>query len=101
MSLGTTQRQQDLLRFIAAYQARYDGISPCFTECVAALGLHSNSGVTRLLRGLEERGKLRRLPDRERAIQLLVAVPLSRAPDGAPLYAVPLRQPPASYIREY
>ena len=85
-----TGRQLDALRFIVGYQDAHDGISPTTEEIGAAIGLTSRSGASRLLTCLEERGRIRRLPNRARAIEVLVGVPVPRAPDGAPLYAVPL-----------
>ena len=48
-----------------------DAVCPSFEEMRAALGLQSKSGVHRLIGALEERGYLRRLPNRARAIELL------------------------------
>ena len=89
MSLPPTQRQLDLLRFIAGYQRAHDGVSPSFRECSAGIGAKGRSTASRLLVGLEERGLIRRLTMRHRAIELLVEVPIPTTPDGAALYAVP------------
>src|SRR5438105_15310055 len=48
-----------------------DGVSPSFDEMKEALRLKSKSGIHRLITGLEERGFLRRLPHRARALQVL------------------------------
>src|SRR3546814_13406974 len=58
-----TAKQHELLHFI---QQRLDtsGISPSFEEMKEALGLKSKSGIHRLISALEERGFLRRLPNR-------------------------------------
>lgn len=90
MSLPPTRRQLDLLRFIAGYQQAHDGVSPTFQECAYGVGLKGRCSTARLLDGLEERGLLRRLRSHHRAIELLVNVPVPRAPDGAPLRVVPL-----------
>lgn len=65
-----TRKQQELLQFI---NARLDatGISPSFEEMKAALNLKSKSGIHRLITGLEERGFIRRLPHRARALEVL------------------------------
>lgn len=71
-----TAKQHELLRFI---QQRFDdgGISPSFEEMKEALGLKSKSGIHRLISALVERGFLRRLPNRARALEVL------RLPDGS------------------
>ena len=65
-----TAKQHELLQFI---QQRLDasGISPSFEEMKEALGLKSKSGIHRLISALEERGFLRRLPNRARALEVL------------------------------
>ena len=64
-----TRKQGELLQFI---QERLGdtGISPSFDEMKDALGLKSKSGVHRLITGLEERGFIRRLPHRARALEV-------------------------------
>lgn len=71
-----TVKQRELLRFI---QHRLDesGVSPSFEEMKDALDLRSKSGVHRLISALEERGFIRRLPNRARALEVL------RQPDNA------------------
>src|ERR671916_261970 len=65
-----TAKQHELLQFI---QRRLEatGISPSFEEMKEALDLKSKSGVHRLISALEERGFLRRLPNRARALEVL------------------------------
>ncbi|MGB7408669.1 MAG: transcriptional repressor LexA [Pontixanthobacter sp.] len=65
-----TAKQHELIRFI---QDRLEetGISPSFEEMKAALDLKSKSGVHRLISALEERGFIRRLPNRARALEVL------------------------------
>ncbi len=65
-----TQRQLQLLRFIYAYMQEH-GVPPSFDEMRAALRLRSKSGIHRLISGLEERGYIRRLAYRARAIEVL------------------------------
>lgn len=71
-----TRKQHELLTFI---QVRLEetGISPSFEEMKEALDLKSKSGVHRLISALEERGFIRRLPNRARALEVL------RQPDSA------------------
>jgi DNA-binding MarR family transcriptional regulator len=66
-----TARQADCLRFVAQYQFENDGLTPSFDQIKDALGLSSKSGVTRLLDGLEDRGRVKRLPGRSRAITII------------------------------
>jgi repressor LexA len=65
-----TAKQHELFRFI---QARLEktGISPSFEEMKEALDLKSKSGVHRLISALEERGFIRRLPNRARALEIV------------------------------
>jgi repressor LexA len=65
-----TAKQHELIRFI---QLRLEetGISPSFEEMKEALDLKSKSGVHRLISALEERGFLRRLPNRARALEVI------------------------------
>lgn len=65
-----TRKQYDLLVFIDN-RLRESGISPSFEEMKDALGLKSKSGIHRLISGLEERGFLRRLAHRARALEVL------------------------------
>ncbi len=65
-----TRKQHELIRFI---QVRLEetGVSPSFEEMKEALDLKSKSGVHRLISALEERGFIRRLPNRARALEVL------------------------------
>ena len=65
-----TRKQHELLVYINDYLAK-SGISPSFDEMKDALDLKSKSGIHRLITGLEERGFLRRLPHRARALEVL------------------------------
>lgn len=66
--MALTKSQKDLLDFIQAYVAQNDGVSPFYDEMKEAVGLNSKSGIHRLVTGLEERGCIRRLPNRARSI---------------------------------
>lgn len=79
-----TRKQHELIRFI---QVRLEetGVSPSFEEMKDALDLKSKSGVHRLISALEERGFIRRLPNRARALEVLrqpddVGARVSKAP---------------------
>src|SRR5260370_24396568 len=65
-----TKKQYELLTFINRRLAQ-DGVSPSFEEMKDALGLKSKSGIHRLISGLEERGFIRRLPHRARALEVM------------------------------
>ena len=65
-----TAKQRELLQFITV-RLEESGISPSFEEMKEALDLKSKSGVHRLISALEERGFLRRLPNRARALEVL------------------------------
>ncbi|MET1756589.1 transcriptional repressor LexA [Novosphingobium sp. RD2P27] len=92
-----TRKQHELLRFI---QARLEetGISPSFEEMKEALDLKSKSGVHRLISALEERGFIRRLPNRARALEVLKepenAAPRTAAKRAANSNEAPRAQPP-------
>jgi len=82
-----TAKQHELIRFI---QQRLEetGISPSFEEMKEALNLKSKSGVHRLISALEERGFIRRLPNRARALEVIKqpedATPAPRAGTAVP-----------------
>jgi repressor LexA len=65
-----TKKQRELLVFINQ-RLRATGISPSFDEMKDALNLKSKSGIHRLISGLEERGFIRRLPHRARALEVV------------------------------
>ena len=65
-----TKKQHQLIIFID-YKLRNSGISPSFDEMKEALKLKSKSGIHRLITGLEERGYIRRLPHRARALEII------------------------------
>jgi repressor LexA len=65
-----TAKQRELLLFIDG-RLKQDGVSPSFDEMREALDLKSKSGVHRLISALEERGFIRRLPNRARALEVV------------------------------
>ncbi|RBP95646.1 SOS-response transcriptional repressor LexA [Rhodobacter sp. 140A] len=65
-----TRKQMELLDFIQKRVAR-DGVPPSFDEMKDALALRSKSGIHRLITALEERGFIRRLAHRARAIEIV------------------------------
>jgi repressor LexA len=65
-----TRKQFELLRFINE-RLKEAGVPPSFDEMKDALDLRSKSGIHRLITALEERGFIRRLPNRARAIEVI------------------------------
>lgn len=80
-----TKKQHELLIFIND-RISETGVSPSFDEMKEALDLRSKSGIHRLITALEERGFIRRLPHRARALEVL------RMPEGAKVDASPSPQ---------
>jgi repressor LexA len=72
-----TRKQRDLL-YIIKEALQENGIPPSFDEMKDKLDLRSKSGIHRLIEALEERGFIRRLPNRARAIEIL------KMPDDVP-----------------
>ena len=75
-----TRKQFELLRFIQE-RLKETGVPPSFDEMKDALDLRSKSGIHRLITALEERGFIRRLPNRARAIEV-IRLPESVAAGG-------------------
>jgi repressor LexA len=73
-----TRKQHELLLFIHE-RLKETGIPPSFDEMKEALDLASKSGIHRLITALEERGFIRRLPNRARAMEI-IKLPDSMAP---------------------
>ena len=71
-----TRKQHELITFIQN-KLEESGISPSFEEMKEALDLKSKSGVHRLISALEERGFIRRLPNRARALEVI------KTPEGS------------------
>ena len=65
-----TQKQKDLLLLIDR-KIKAVGVPPSYDEMKDALGLASKSGIHRLITALEERGFIRRLPNKARALEVL------------------------------
>lgn len=65
-----TQKQKDLLLLIDK-KIKAEGVPPSYDEMKDALGLASKSGIHRLITALEERGFIRRLPNKARALEVL------------------------------
>ena len=81
-----TQKQKDLLMFIHE-RLTESGVPPSFDEMKEALDLRSKSGIHRLITALEERGFIRRLPHRARALEI-VKLP-ENVPESDPRSRVP------------
>jgi repressor LexA len=65
-----TRKQHELVLYLHRFLQEH-GVSPSFEEMKEALGLRSKSGIHRLITGLVERGFIRRLPHRARAIEVV------------------------------
>lgn len=78
-----TPRQSECLRYITVYIATH-GYSPNFEEIKSALKLASKSNVFRLLECLERAGKIRRLPNRARSIEVIGMPRLPLPPRTSP-----------------
>lgn len=79
-----TRKQHELLCYIHDHLAK-TGVSPSFEEMKEALELKSKSGVHRLISALEERGFIRRLPNRARALDVLKMPERADAKSAAPV----------------
>ncbi len=77
-----TRKQQELLLFIHE-RMKESGVPPSFDEMKDALELASKSGIHRLITALEERGFIRRLPNRARALEV-IKLPESYSPPEKP-----------------
>src|SRR5260221_1708257 len=76
-----TRKQYELLRFINE-RLKEAGVPPSFDEMKDALDLRSKSGIHRLITALEERGFIRRLPNRARAIEVIKLPELAGSGNG-------------------
>ena len=85
-----TAKQRELLLFIDS-RLKQGGISPSFDEMREALDLKSKSGVHRLISALEERGFIRRLPNRARALEVVKLPDMGSAPDMPSANVTPIR----------
>src|SRR5678815_1903986 len=84
-----TVKQHELLLFINQ-RLNESGVSPSFDEMREALDLKSKSGVHRLISALEERGFIRRLPNRARALEVLKLPEIRPAATVSPIRPVAL-----------
>ena len=84
-----TQKQLDLLEFIQKRLSK-NGVPPSFDEMKEALDLRSKSGIHRLITALEERGFIKRLANRARAIEI-VKMPNSSEFQGTTISEMPSR----------
>jgi repressor LexA len=100
-----TRKQHELLMFIYE-RIKETGVSPSFDEMKEALDLASKSGIHRLITALEERGFLRRLPHRARALEVVrlpeeaTAGSRSRTPFKPQVVETARPASPANDIRE-
>jgi repressor LexA len=85
-----TKKQYELLLYIDEHLKRH-GVSPSFDEMKDALRLKSKSGIHRLITALEERGFIRRLPNRARALEVL------RLPDTVSRASTPRVAEPGTF----
>ena len=81
-----TQKQKELLLFVHS-RLQETGVPPSFDEMKDALDLKSKSGIHRLITALEERGFIRRLPHRARALEVI------KLPENAPETQAGARKP--------
>ena len=77
-----TRKQRELLIFIDK-RLKETGVAPSFDEMKEALSLKSKSGIHRLINALEERGFIRRLPHRARALEVLRLPEVTQSRPGA------------------
>jgi repressor LexA len=83
-----TQKQKDLLMLIHS-RLQATGVPPSFDEMKDALQLKSKSGIHRLITALEERGFIRRLPHRARALEIIKMPEASAGPGSLLAQAAP------------
>ena len=91
-----TRKQYELLRFINE-RLKEAGVPPSFDEMKDALDLRSKSGIHRLITALEERGFIRRLPNRARAIEVIKLPELAAAGNGRRGASIALEPANAAY----
>ena len=68
--IGLTARQTQLVEYLESHRD-YQGVMPSYQEMTDAMGLKSKSGIHRMILSLEERGIIRRIPHRARAIEII------------------------------
>ena len=84
-----TRKQNELLRYIHDHLS-HSGVSPSFEEMKDALELKSKSGVHRLISALEERGFIKRLPNRARALEVVKMPDAGKAAPAKAPVTVPI-----------
>jgi len=84
MNYGLTARQSKLLEFIAGFISQ-EGFCPSYRQMMATLNIRSSGDISRLVKSLEERGCIRRMPNRGRTIEVLVPVKIEHQITTAPL----------------
>jgi repressor LexA len=84
-----TRKQNELLRYIHDHLGQ-SGVSPSFEEMKDALDLKSKSGVHRLISALEERGFIRRLPNRARALEVVKMPDVATSASAKPPVQIPI-----------
>src|SRR5260221_2599184 len=90
-----TRKQHELLMFIHE-RIKETGVSPSFDEMKEALDLKSKSGIHRLVTALEERGFLRRLEHRARALEVVKLPENSSQPKPRSRTVTPPSPPPSA-----
>ena len=90
-----TRKQHELLLYIDKHLSE-SGVSPSFEEMKDALDLKSKSGVHRLISALEERGFIRRLANRARALEVLKMPEMKGAAMATATGGAPVRVPQAA-----
>ncbi|MFK4871634.1 hypothetical protein [Novosphingobium sp. ZW T3_23] len=78
--IGLTAQQSRLLTYLRSYLDSSGGVAPTVREMVAGIGSKSVGSVHSLLARLEERGHIRRIPERARAIEIVDVGPLHSVP---------------------
>lgn len=79
--MGMTEKQQIAFEAIRSYAAKAPGGCPSYQEMAEFMGLRSKSGVYRVVLALEERGLVRRIPGRARAIEIVTDSEVHIPPD--------------------
>lgn len=89
--MGLTDRQRRVFDYINAYLQLTGGICPSYLEIAGGAGLYGKAGVHECITRLEERGLIRRIAGRDRAIEIVDPRPVSVPTlNGVPLQLVPV-----------
>lgn len=89
MAVSLLARQQEMLRYLAGH-IEAEGRAPTRQKLAEAMGQRNKSTSHHMIEELEARGAVRRAAYGE--VQLIEPVAVPRAPDGSPLFFVPIRQ---------